>query len=263
MNLNLGVNFSVPRDMAQQLVKCAAALASLPSWTPRLRHKSTIDVPMTGRRNRPGIVKTSDLSAEITRLGSDPSVLAFEIRSAAAYSFPESFLWISVNVGDVERLILRALTSYTVPAQAESWFAAFRGLASECGLLAGIAMVGEEEGVHQDVTLGQWIRNGVNKHPDPDQISRMCRKADHLGTRYAFFPRWGTWISHAHLDAIGGPAAIRTLVAPAQIEDTGSAWYVQMSSLEDAETPATLEKIRTMTHLMEPLLPPPIPDHLK
>ena len=106
-----------------------------------------------------------------------------------------------------------------------------------------------------------WLQNikvdGRPVHPDPDEISSYAVNAWKLGDEYVRAPRWGTYLSRKHLDAIGGAARVVDEVKPAVVRDVGALTYFQLCErLADALAPETHAKQQAFEALVAPLLPP-------
>ena len=108
----------------------------------------------------------------------------------------------------------------------------------------------------------------TRSHPD-EQDARLREENEamgmHFGSRlgkeYVRAPRWGTYLSKAWLDRIGGVDAIRRAVEPAAIRELGgeeSLVFVQLTaSPADALGPAADAKRIALRRLMKPILPTP------
>jgi len=78
-----------------------------------------------------------------------------------------------------------------------------------------------------------------------------------IGRSYARYPRWGTYLSDAHLAAIGGVERIQAEVAPATIERVGTVTYIQLTdSIETAMSVECGERRQRLQAIMAPVLAP-------
>ena len=89
----------------------------------------------------------------------------------------------------------------------------------------------------------------------PSSADRTNRSM--IGRTYARYPRWGTYLSEAHLAAIGGAERVLADVAPARIDRIGELTYIQLTaSIETAMTVESGERRRRLETLMAPILEP-------
>jgi hypothetical protein len=79
----------------------------------------------------------------------------------------------------------------------------------------------------------------------------------HWGTS-AREPEWGTYLTRAHADAIGGVDRIRATVNPYRILEAPGIIFVQLTPYDHALTPLTDEKRRKLLQLMEPIVARPL-----
>jgi len=78
-----------------------------------------------------------------------------------------------------------------------------------------------------------------------------------IGRTYARYPRWGTYLSDAHLAAIGGVERIQAEVAPATIERIGTVTYIQLTdTIETAMSLECGERRQRLQAIMAPVLAP-------
>ena len=71
-------------------------------------------------------------------------------------------------------------------------------------------------------------------------------------------PEWGTYLTAAHADAIGGVAAIRAAVEPYRILEAGGVVFVQLSPYDLALAPETEVKRQRLQALMAPIVATPL-----
>lgn len=71
-------------------------------------------------------------------------------------------------------------------------------------------------------------------------------------------PEWGTYLTAAHADAIGGGAAIRAAVEPYRILEAGGVVFVQLSPYDAALAPETEAKRQRLEALMAPIVATPL-----
>jgi hypothetical protein len=74
---------------------------------------------------------------------------------------------------------------------------------------------------------------------------------------YAREPEWGTFLTRAHADAIGGAGAIQAAVAPHRILESNGVLFVQLTRYEDALQPVAADKRDRLEALMRPILDGP------
>jgi len=107
------------------------------------------------------------------------------------------------------------------------------------------------------VAVETGFNSDVSVHPNPDEIDRYARVSPQLGDTYVRAPRWGTYLSPRHLDAVGGRAKVIAEVQPASVREIGQLTYFQLSErVEDALSSATEAKRAKFEALVAPLLPP-------
>ena len=86
-------------------------------------------------------------------------------------------------------------------------------------------------------------------------VARNHEARLHLGTKYARYPRWGTYLHPEHVAAIGGREQIAREVEPVVFEEVGDLLYIQLTAgIEDAWTPLMWEKRLKLRELMQPIL---------
>ena len=71
-------------------------------------------------------------------------------------------------------------------------------------------------------------------------------------------PEWGTYLTAAHADAIGGVEAIRAAVEPYRILEAGGVVFVQLSPYDAALAPETEAKRQRLEALMAPIVAMPL-----
>jgi hypothetical protein len=71
-------------------------------------------------------------------------------------------------------------------------------------------------------------------------------------------PEWGTYLTRAHADAIGGTNAIRTQVDPYRILEAGNVVFVQLTPYDQALLPITNDKRTRLENLLRPILAEPL-----
>lgn len=71
-------------------------------------------------------------------------------------------------------------------------------------------------------------------------------------------PEWGTYLTRAHSDAIGGVEGIRAAVNPHRILEANGVLFVQLTPYDQALSPATDEKRRRFLQLMDPIVARPL-----
>lgn len=96
--------------------------------------------------------------------------------------------------------------------------------------------------------------------PGTEFDRRMTRAwvASHDWGPKAREPEWGTYLTTAHADAIGGVAAIRAAVEPYRVLEAGGVVFVQLSRYEDALAPETEDKRARLEALMAPIVATPL-----
>ena len=91
-----------------------------------------------------------------------------------------------------------------------------------------------------------------------DERMRSARIASRTWGPKAREPEWGTYLTAAHADAIGGVAAIRAAVEPYRILEAGGVVFVQLSPYDAALAPETEAKRQRLEALMAPIVAMPL-----
>lgn len=145
----------------------------------------------------------------------------------------------------------------SAPGESDGWVKGMLELADRVGAYHGVVPVMSDPGVLIDISGVNVIADGVPQHPAPAQLERMVSVDRELVTRYVRFPRWGTLLSHAHVQAIGGRARIEDAVHPAVVEEVGRGFYFQLTTtLATAMAQDAQRQQLAFTELAAPLLPP-------
>lgn len=76
--------------------------------------------------------------------------------------------------------------------------------------------------------------------------------------RKAREPEWGTYLTRAHADVIGGVDGIHAAVKPYRILEASGIIFVQLTPYAQALSPETDEKRRTFLQLMDPIVARPL-----
>jgi hypothetical protein len=123
-----------------------------------------------------------------------------------------------------------------------------------------VAAMGTLSEISSECSEGGVLRNGRLSHPFPEQHERMSgANRKHIGTRYMRFPRWGTLVSHAHVDELGGVDAITRPLQPAIVRHLSGGVYFQLTdSVATALSDEAAAKQRVFTEVAAKLLPPPV-----
>ena len=89
------------------------------------------------------------------------------------------------------------------------------------------------------------------------QMNAVTRWEPRIGRTYARYPRWGTYLNAAHVQALGGIDHVRAVLQPARVDAVGELTYVQLTDdVASALTPQADERRRAFEALMAPILPP-------
>ena len=258
-DLCIGMKLAMPTDARDEIIARVGALATSANWAPRLRYRAFIVIG--GRRTdwRTGTVKASALAAEARSLVSDENLSSVELMSAAKSTPPYSILDIrsTVGVAYYKNLTIKALTSWGDSADRSGrWLCDVLEIARACRAHAGAVTIAPFHHAFSDVLLVGLTLNGAQVHPAPEQVKRMQTEEGRLGVQYACFPRWGTLLSRAHIDAVGGLGTIVDTVKPAVVTEFDSAVYFQVTPIAEWDTPESLARQHVLLGIVEPLLPP-------
>lgn len=91
-----------------------------------------------------------------------------------------------------------------------------------------------------------------------DERMRSARIASRAWGPKAREPEWGTYLTAAHADAIGGVDAIRAAVEPYRILEAGGVVFVQLTPYDAALAPETESKRQQLEALMAPIVATPL-----
>ncbi|MEO8549444.1 MAG: hypothetical protein ABI678_05710 [Kofleriaceae bacterium] len=149
-------------------------------------------------------------------------------------------------------------TRWLAHGDAAAWISLQHEIVAAAGAEHAVIAAAESSDVASvEVWLSNRFDNGVSIHPDPGEIDRYARVRPQLGDKYLRAPRWGTYLSPRHLDAIGGRAKVVAEVQPATVREVGRLTYFQLTErIEDARSPAAEAKRAKFEALVAPLLPP-------
>jgi len=142
-------------------------------------------------------------------------------------------------------------------APSEEWLELVHELARAVDAAHGSILVERDEAVLRSELWAQHeAHEGREVHPEPALITALATKRHGIGDRWVRPGRWGTYLSAAHVDAVGGREHIRAAVEPAVLRDVGTLLYVQLSPLADALAPAMRAKQDALAAVLAPLALP-------
>lgn len=122
---------------------------------------------------------------------------------------------------------------------------------------AVIVASSDEDVVHCEVWLQNKSINGRPVHPDPAQISGLAVGRRDLGAHLVRPPQWGTYLSRAHVLAVGGRERIIEAVRPPVVREVGELLYLQLSEhAADALSPDAEARHRAFAELLAPITVP-------
>ena len=259
-DLCIGMKLAIPSDARDELISNVASLATSANWAPGLRYRAFTVEGGRHTDRRPGSVKAASLLNEARDLVADENLSHVRLASAARSTPPYSLLAIrsTIGVANYKNLSIKALTSWGDGAvRSARWLCDVLEIARVSRAQAGAATIATFHHAFSDVLLVGLTLNGAQVHPAPEQVTRMQVEEGLLGIRYACFPRWGTLLSRAHIDAVGGLGTIVDTVKPAVVTEFDSAVYFQVTPIAEWDTPESLAKQQALLGIVEPLLPPP------
>ena len=140
-----------------------------------------------------------------------------------------------------------------VEAQVEAWVGLICELRDELGAPHGIIDFWD---TYNRAASDFSLVNVNDSLPPPffEQLRAASRARQRLGGQIARHPRWGTWLSRGHVEAIGGVARIRRDVAPAALVEQPNGVFVRLVPLLLKAREAECEGKRVaLERLMAPL----------
>jgi hypothetical protein len=236
-----------------------AQLVSDPRWGVKFKLLSVGHVP--GRPPEPlmrGPVAANDLAekARIAFLAPNIQTVLFSVSKQETSD--TAVYYVHTGRFDYKADSSWGNTRWLVHGDATAWVALQHDIVEAAGAEHAVIVAAETSAVASvEVWLSNRFNNGVSVHPNPGEIDHYARVSPQLGDTYLRAPRWGTYLSPRHLDAIGGRAKVVAEVQPASVRQIGQLTYFQLSErVEDALSPATETKRAKFEALVAPLLPP-------
>ena len=244
-------------------VERVAALMLDERWPWRGHYLHVRQVPGTAHSFAP---VTREVDAGTVE-GALASPVVHQVGVAVSRKEREAHAWMYVQTGrqrlrDSFPLTLRAFcrTPPGHPEQIDTWVSLVDELiVTVRAAHAVIAASSNEDIVHCEVWLQNSSINGRPVHPDPKQISGLAVGRRDLGDRLVRPPHWGTYLSRAHVEAVGGRARLVDVVRPPVVRDVGELLYVQLSDrAADALSPEAEARRAAFAELLAPITVPRI-----
>lgn len=175
--------------------------------------------------------------------------------------------WVIVDSGQHEAaheavaypLVACGICRTHVPAgrSVDEWLSVVRELASVVDAVHGVIWAGVDERpiLSRQFLIGRHQPKLPPDHPH-NESARLLSHRRVLGERYVRISGWAVFLRRAHLEQIGGLAALRAYVQPAIVEPLGELVYLQLSSLADALEPETEARRLALAELMKPIIVP-------
>ncbi len=235
-----------------------ATLVSDPRWGGTFKLLSVGHVP--GRPPEPvmrGPVAAKDLDEKARTAFASPNIQTVLFSVSKTEANDTAVYYVHTGRFDNRTEPSWGNTRWLVHGDAVAWIALQHEIVEAAGAEHAVIAAAESSAIaNAEVWLSNHFNNGVSVHPHPEEIDRYARARPELGDRYVRAPRWGTYLSPKHLDAIGGRARVIAEVQPTTVTHVGHLTYFQLSKVEDALSPATEAKRATFEALVAPLLPP-------
>jgi len=261
VNFSMGLWATIPA-IDEARAEILAALIESDVWGKPLKFFSSNARPGEKLVRRPGALFKRD-RAFLRDVLRDPRVGSVHMSAAPLTrgEVDEAHISIDVNLESWECALTMDGRRWLPNSrtQREAWVEAIVTAFDRLGSTQAIILVHEKYSVFSETTLtGYGSSSGGIHHPWPDEFDRVAHLRGRLGVDQIRFPRWGTLLSPAHLERMGGVARIVEVVQPAVVRELSGGTYFQLTDrVATSTSEESLDRQRRFIELAAPLLPPP------